>query len=446
MDFISNKTPQIEAMLTEIGIQNVEELFKSIPSSLILQAPSVDDGLSEYEGIQLIESLAVRNTFPNLVSYLGAGAYEHHIPALVGAVCSKSEFLTAYTPYQAEASQGMLQIIFEFQSAICALTGMDVANASVYDGASACAEAILMSLRHHKTRRQILLSDSLHPHYKKVIEQYLKSQDCELITVPFLQEGTLDASFLKMYLNDQTAAILLQSPNFFGCIEDVQPITEMAKSQGALTILCANPISYGLLSSAKELGVDIAVGDCQPFGLSLSFGGPYAGYMACKQELMRQLPGRIVGETLDVQGSRGFVLTLQAREQHIRREKATSNICTNQALAALASLVAMLWYGKEGVKELALTNYQRANYLKFHLGKISTINVWNQGASFNEFVVDFKQDSNQVLEFFRLNGIEPGIELKRYYPSLKTCLLIAVTETKNQIQLDQFIKVCKELF
>ncbi|WP_042281035.1 aminomethyl-transferring glycine dehydrogenase subunit GcvPA [Candidatus Protochlamydia sp. R18] len=446
MDFISNKTPQIEAMLTEIGIQNVEELFKSIPSSLILQAPSVDDGLSEYEGIQLIESLAVRNTFPNLVSYLGAGAYEHHIPALVGAVCSKSEFLTAYTPYQAEASQGMLQIIFEFQSAICALTGMDVANASVYDGASACAEAILMSLRHHKTRRRILLSDSLHPHYKKVIEQYLKSQDCELITIPFSQEGTLDASFLKMYLNDQTAAILLQSPNFFGCIEDVQPITEMAKSQGALTILCANPISYGLLSSAKELGVDIAVGDCQPFGLSLSFGGPYAGYMACKQELMRQLPGRIVGETLDVQGRRGFVLTLQAREQHIRREKATSNICTNQALAALASLVAMLWYGKEGVKELALTNYQRANYLKFHLDKISTINVWNQGASFNEFVVDFKQDSNQVLEFFRLNGIEPGIELKRYYPSLKTCLLIAVTETKNQIQLDQFIKVCKELF
>ncbi|WP_039356422.1 aminomethyl-transferring glycine dehydrogenase subunit GcvPA [Candidatus Protochlamydia amoebophila] len=446
MDFISNKTPQIEAMLTEIGIQNVEELFKSIPSSLILQAPSIDDGLSEYEGIQLIESLAVRNTFPNLVSYLGAGAYEHHIPALVGAVCSKSEFLTAYTPYQAEASQGMLQIIFEFQSAICALTGMDVANASVYDGASACAEAILMSLRHHKTRRQILLSDSLHPHYKKVIEQYLKSQDCELITIPFSQEGTLDASFLKMYLNDQTAAVLLQSPNFFGCIEDVQSITEMAKSQGALTILCANPISYGLLSSAKELGVDIAVGDCQPFGLSLSFGGPYAGYMACKQELMRQLPGRIVGETLDVQGRRGFVLTLQAREQHIRREKATSNICTNQALAALASLVAMLWYGKEGVKELALTNYQRANYLKFHLGKISTINVWNQGASFNEFVVDFKQDSNQVLEFFRLNGIEPGIELKRYYPSLKTCLLIAVTETKNQIQLDQFIKVCKELF
>ncbi|WP_213106240.1 aminomethyl-transferring glycine dehydrogenase subunit GcvPA [Candidatus Protochlamydia amoebophila] len=446
MDFISNKTPQIEAMLTEIGIQNVEELFKSIPSSLILQAPSVDDGLSEYEGIQLIESLAVRNTFPNLVSYLGAGAYEHHIPALVGAVCSKSEFLTAYTPYQAEASQGMLQIIFEFQSAICALTGMDVANASVYDGACACAEAILMSLRHHKTRRQILLSDSLHPHYKKVIEQYLKSQDCELITVPFSQEGTLDTSFLKMYLTDQTAAVLLQSPNFFGCIEDVQPITEMAKSQGALTILCANPISYGLLSSAKELGVDIAVGDCQPFGLSLSFGGPYAGYMACKQELMRQLPGRIVGETLDVQGRRGFVLTLQAREQHIRREKATSNICTNQALAALASLVAMLWYGKEGVKELALTNYQRANYLKFHLGKISTINVWNQGASFNEFVVDFKQDSNQVLKFFRLNGIEPGIELKRYYPSLKTCLLIAVTETKNQIQLDQFVKVCKELF
>lgn len=445
MDFISNKAPQIEAMLAEIGIQNIEELFASIPSSLILKPPVIDDGLSEYEGLCLMENLAARNTFSSFESYLGAGAYEHHIPALVGAVCSKSEFLTAYTPYQAEASQGMLQIIFEFQSAICALTGMDVSNASVYDGASACAEAMLMALRHNKGRSKLLIADTLHPHYKGVIEQYLKSQNCQIEFIPYSQEGILDEAFLIAHLDEQTAAVIVQSPNFFGTLEDVKRISSVAKEKGALSILCANPIAYGLFASAAEQGADIAVGDCQPLGLSLSFGGPYAGYMACRQEFVRQLPGRIVGETVDNKGRRGFVLTLQAREQHIRREKATSNICTNQALAALASLVAILWYGKAGIKALALTNYQRTAYLKQQLGRLSGIKVWNHEPSFNEFVVDFKRPLARVFEHFRQAGIEPGIELRRYFPALETCLLLAVTETKTQEQLDRFVQVAKEL-
>ncbi|CUI17636.1 glycine cleavage system P-protein subunit 1 [Candidatus Protochlamydia naegleriophila] len=445
MDFISNKTPQIEAMLAEIGIQKIEELFASIPASLIIKPPAIDDGLSEYEGLRLMEDLAARNTFSSFDSYLGAGAYEHHVPALVGAVCSKSEFLTAYTPYQAEASQGMLQIIFEFQSAICALTGMDVANASVYDGASACAEAMLMALRHSKGRSKLLIADTLHPHYKGVIEQYLKSQNCQIEFIPYSHEGILDEAFLKAHLDEQTAAVIVQSPNFCGTLEDVKRISAAAKEKGALSILCANPIAYGLFASAAEQGADIAVGDCQPLGLSLSFGGPYAGYMACRQELVRQLPGRIVGETVDTQGRRGFVLTLQAREQHIRREKATSNICTNQALAALASLVAILWYGKEGMKALALTNYQRTAYLKQQLSQLPGIKVWNRVPSFNEFVVDFKRPVTQVVEHFRQAGIEPGIELRRYFPALETCLLLAVTETKSQEQLDRFVRAAKEL-
>ncbi|WP_068469044.1 aminomethyl-transferring glycine dehydrogenase subunit GcvPA [Candidatus Protochlamydia phocaeensis] len=445
MDFISNQEPQIQEMLKAIGISCIDELFRAIPSSLILKKPFVEDGLSEYEGIRLMERLAAQNTFPSFENYLGAGAYEHHVPAIVGAICSKSEFLTAYTPYQAEASQGMLQIIFEFQSAICALTGMDVANASVYDGASACAEALLMALRQQKTRRKVLVAESVHPHYRGVIEQYLKNQEGEIALVPFYPGGKLDSEAVKKALDEQTAAILIQSPNFLGNIEEAKQVFAMAKEKGALSILCADPLSYGLYASAAELGADIAVGDCQPLGLSLSYGGPYAGYMACRQELMRQMPGRIVGETVDRQGKRGFVLTLQAREQHIRREKATSNICTNQALAALASLIAILWYGKEGLPALALTNYQRANYLKQQLTEVKGATIWNRGQTFNEFVIEFSQPLDQVLAHFRKKGIEPGLPLGRYFPSLSHGLLVAVTETKSQDQLNRYVQAAKEL-
>lgn len=445
MDFISNQSPQIQEMLAVIGVQTIEELFQAIPDRLRISPPSQDDGLSEYEGIRLMEQLAAKNTFPSFDNYLGAGAYEHHIPALVGAICSKSEFLTAYTPYQAEASQGMLQVIFEFQSALCALTGLDVANASVYDGASACAEALLMSLRHHKTRNKILIAHSLNPHYRGVIDQYLASHTVQVETLPSLPDGRLDLDALKEKIDDKTAALLIQSPNFFGVLEEGKKISQIAQHDGALTILCANPLAYGLFRSAKELGVDIAVGDCQPLGLPLQFGGPYVGYMACRQELVRQLPGRIVGETVDTAGRRGFVLTLQAREQHIRREKATSNICTNQALAALASLVAILWYGKEGLQKLALTNYQRAAYLRKQLEALPQVKVMKQAPVFNEFIVSFHAPLEQVQQHFRQHKIEPGLALGPYFNHLKQCLLVAVTETKSQAQLDRYVELATRL-
>jgi glycine dehydrogenase subunit 1 len=445
MDFISNQKPQIEEMLAAIGIKTIEELFESIPSALKIKAFLEDDGISEYEGLQLMESLAAKNTFLSFENYLGGGAYEHHVPALVGAVCSKSEFLTSYTPYQAEASQGMLQIIFEFQSAICALTGMDVANASVYDGASACAEAILMALRQNKPRQKLLIAESVHPHYRQVISQYLRSHDSPIEWIPWEQNKQISLDKIKEQIDGQTAALLVQSPNFFGVLEPMKEICALAKQRGVLTILCANPLSYGIYASAGEWGVDIAVGDCQPFGIPLQFGGPYVGYMSCRSELIRQLPGRLVGETVDTKGRRGFVLTLQAREQHIRREKATSNICTNQALAALASLIAILWYGKEGIPALALTNYQRAAYLRQQLATLPGLLVDHQAPIFNEFVVQFDQPIADVQAHFRAHGIEPGVALGHYFPSLASSLLVAVTETKSKIQLDRYVRVAKEL-
>ncbi|PJD96728.1 MAG: aminomethyl-transferring glycine dehydrogenase [Parachlamydia sp.] len=444
MDFISNQEPQIQEMLKVLGISDIDALFADIPAQIKLDRPTVDDGLSEYEGSRLMESLAAKNTFRSFENYLGAGAYEHYIPALTAAICSKSEFLTSYTPYQPEASQGMLQIIFEFQSAICALTGMDVANASVYDGASACAEAALIALRCHPERKKILIAASVHPNYQAVVAQYLAGHGIEVIKVPFQESGELDTAVLKSQLNAETAAVLIQSPNFLGNIENMKEVVALAKPFETLVIQCANPLAYGVFASAGELGVDIAVGDCQPFGLALNYGGPYAGYIACKQALLRQLPGRIVGETVDTQGRRGFVLTLQAREQHIRREKATSNICTNQALAALASLIAILWYGKEGVPKLALTNFQRAAYLKQQLEAIPGVKT-TSGAIFNEFLVKFPHPAAQVQRHFRTHQIELGFAVEALYPSLPDWILVAVTETKSKMQLDRYISIAKEL-
>lgn len=443
MDFISNREPQIQDMLGVLGMRSIDELFSVIPQELRLKAPSQDDGMSEYEGLLLMEKIAAKNTYPSFDNYLGAGSYEHHVPAIVQAICSKSEFLTSYTPYQAEASQGMLQVIFEFQSAICALTGMDAANASVYDGASACGEALLMAFRQNKPRQKLLIADSLHPHYRQVCLQYLKSHGFLVDWIPFDQNFQSIVEAAKEKLDEEVAALLIQSPNFFGSLEPVKELFAAAKLVGASTILCANPMSYGLFPSARDYGADIAVGDCQPFGLPLQFGGPYAGYMACQTDYIRQLPGRLVGETVDAIGRRGFVLTLQAREQHIRREKATSNICTNQALAALASLITILWYGKEGVPALALTNYQLAAYLRHKLARVKGLAVDENIPIFNEFVVRFDSPLEEVQAHFRKNGIEPGFRVDSYFPSLSSSLIVAVTETKSQEMLDRYVSVAK---
>lgn len=445
MDFISNSELQVQEMLKTIGVASIDELFASVPSLLKLPKVTVDDGLSEGEGLQLMKEIAAKNTFAKVSSYLGAGAYEHHVPALAGAICSKSEFLTSYTPYQAESSQGMLQATFEFQSAIVALTGMDVANASLYDAATACAEAALMALRLKNERTKVVIAGSLHPHYRAVVAQCLNTHPIELVTLPFKSNGELDHERVVSLIDENTAAVLLQYPNFFGVIDDISAVSEHAKKVGALTILCANPLAYGLFASAGELGADIAVGDVQPLGLPLQFGGPYVGYIACKHELVRQMPGRIVGGTKDTQGRRGFTLTLQAREQHIRREKATSNICTNQALAALACLVTILWYGKEGIKKLALTNYQRAHYLKNALKNTPGIHLLGESVTFNEFAVRFDAPHSHVFDHFRKANIEPGIDLGKYYSHLTGTLLVAVTEMKSLDDLNKYIEVARLL-
>ncbi len=438
MDFISNKEPQNQEMLEAIGIKYVEELFAAIPESLRVAKPEHNDGFSEFEGMQLMESIAKRNDFSDYESYLGAGAYEHHVPALIASITSRAEFLTSYTPYQAEASQGLLQLIFEYQSCICALTGLDASNASLYDGASACAEAVLMALRHHKKRNKVLLPETLHPHYRAVVDQYLASHHTEIIVIPADQDGLLDLDFLKKNLDEEVATLLLQSPNFLGVLDSVEEAFSLCKEKKILTILSGNPLSYGLFATPHELQADIAVGDCQPLGVPLQFGGPYAGYIACKEFLLRQMPGRIVGETVDTEGKRGYVLTLQAREQHIRRDKATSNICTNQSLIALTALITMLWYGKEGMAKLALTNFQRASYLKDQLSRLPGITISSKAIHFNEFALQFSQPLEGVIRHFHSRGIDPGFRLDEQ-------LLVAVTETKSLEQLDRYVEITKEI-
>ena len=429
-------------MLQMLGCSSIEKLLQ-IPENLLLPKISVDDGLSEMEGLQLMRAIGKKNSFSELDSYLGAGAYDHYVPAIVAAICQRSEFLTSYTPYQAEASQGMLQAIFEYQTAICALTGMEAANASVYDGANACAEALAMALRARPEKNRLLVSAALHPHYRRVIDLYFSRRPFEIITIPYLENGALDQERLAQFLNGQTAACLLASPNFFGIVEEFSAVAALLKQQEAISILCANPLAYGIYQPAGGMGFDIAVGDSQPFGLPLQYGGPYSGYMACRRDLLRQLPGRIAGETTDAAGRRGFVLTLQAREQHIRREKATSNICTNQALASLASLIALLWYGKQGIKELALHNYQNARWLQNQLQDIFP--GFQTPAILNEFTLNFGRPVEQVQAYFRKHDIEPGLSLAEYYPELTGWFLLAVTETKTDAQLKRFVEVAKRL-
>ena len=444
MDFVSNQEEQIKEMLRAIGVSSVDELFSAVPESIRLSRPALEDGLSEMEGLKAMEKIAAYNTASSLDCYLGAGAYEHYVPALVAAITQKSEFLTAYTPYQAEVSQGLLQATFEFQSAVCALTGLPVANASVYDAASACAEALLMALRQQRKRSRVLVSEGLHPNYRAVVDQYLSFQDVSIETIPCDENGLLKEDVALGSLDENVAALLVQSPNFFGVVEQVAPVFSAAREKGVLPILCANPLSFGLYASPAELGAAIAVGDMQPFGIPLQFGGPYVGYVACEKALTRQLPGRVVGETEDRNGKSGYVLTLQAREQHIRREKATSNICTNQALAALASLVAVLWYGKKGVQKLALTNYQRANYLREQLMNLPGIQGTLESPIFNEFMIQINRPIEQVLRYFQNEGIQAGVAVSDFYPERANSLLVAVTETKNRQQLDHYLSVMRQ--
>lgn len=427
-------------MLDVIGASSPEDLFKSIPKEFRIERLDLPDGISELELKESVMKKAGKN-YPatKLLSFLGGGAYEHYIPQAVESIISRGEFLTAYTPYQAEASQGTLQAIYEYQSLICELTGMDVANASMYDGASALAEAVLLAVR-ETGRPGVIFSSSLHPEYKQVMRTYLEGYKINFTELPH-SEGLYDEALLKKEVDDTTACVIVQNPNFFGCIERADRIEPVCHARGALLIACVNPVSLGLLRSPGEYNADIAVGEGQPLGIPLSYGGPYLGFFAVKEKHMRKMPGRVSGMTKDVEGNRGFVLTMQAREQHIRREKATSNICTNEGLMALAACVYLSLMGKEGIREVARQNILRSHYLKDKILKLSGFELMFQAPSFNEFVVRCGKDPDKIIGNLLKHGVVGGLPLGKTFPEMKNCMLICVTETKSKADLDRFVEL-----
>jgi glycine dehydrogenase subunit 1 len=425
MDFISNQEKQIKEMQSFLSIDSIKELWKSVPQQILQPRPSVDDGLSELEVQKFFDEIANKNKGLEYESYLGGGLNEHFVTALQSFILSKSEFLTSYTQYQPEVSQGMLQAIFEYQSCMAAITGLEVSNASLYDEASASAEAVCMALRINPDKKRVHISPNISNTLRGVIDQYLFGQEvivCE------------DFNF-----KEDSSLAFIQSPNFLGQFEEVLEIFKEAKKMGCITILASNPLAMTLFKNPKELLADIAVGSLQHLGLPLAFGGPHAGFIVTKKEFMRQLPGRIVGMSKDNQDREGFLLSLQTREQHIRREKATSNICSNQALMAIGALVSVLYWGKEGLKKLALTNYQRAHYLHDHLSKLNTVQSVSSKPFFNEFIVTFKKPVDIVLNKFQEEKIIAGLKLE--YQSL----LVAVTETKDKKSLDKYVKVANDI-
>lgn len=423
-------------MLAQIGVRSFEELISHIPANLRARAIEIKNGLSEIELTAQIDALASKNIpASQQACFLGAGSYRRYVPAVVPQIVSRSEFATAYTPYQPEVSQGSLQAIYEFQTAICMLTGMDVANASMYDGPTACAEAGLMACR-ITGRKKLIALHSVNPEYRMVTSAYSKACGLSFQTVE-TPEGT--ASFQDIEIDTETAGIIVQYPNFFGCIEDMSAISEAVRAKGALFIVVSEPISLGLLKPPAELDADIVVGDGQPCGNFLSFGGPSAGFMACKKAYIRQLPGRLAGITVDVRGQRAFTLTLQTREQHIRRARATSNICTNQALNALSMLVYFTMLGKGGFTKLAKISLLRAHYLCQRLTKIDGVELAYKKSFFNEFLIKLPCDAGAYLDLMKSKGILAGLQIKDMYPELTDHLLIAVTEMNTRKELDDYV-------
>lgn len=433
-------------MLQEIGADSFEDLLEMIPRELRLKELAMPPGTSELELAREMQELASTNrTSPGMLSFLGAGCYEHFIPSIVSHILSRSEFYTAYTPYQAEASQGTLQTIFEYQSMMAELTGMDLSNASNYDGASATAEAALLSLR-HTGRNRVLVARSLHPEYRATIRTYLFGLHAEVLEIPFDAQGNLDQNFLDQHLDDKVASVIVQSPNFFGLVENDEGIAKKVHASGALFIMAVNPLSLGLFKSPGEWGADIAVGEGQSLGVPMTMGGPALGFFAVKRDLIRRIPGRLVGMTTDRNGKRCFTLTLQAREQHIRREKAGSNICTNQALLALAACVYLSAMGKTGIRKVAEFNVQSAIYLRDRLSKLKGFGLAFSGSIFNEFVLRCQKyapaDVNKKLAG---QNIFAGVELAKFYSELKDGLLICATETKTKAELDRFVESVQKL-
>lgn len=426
-------------MLEAIGIEAVDELFSDIPEEVRYNGRlNIKEAKSESALTKELFKLANQNVnLKTHASFLGAGVYDHYIPSIVDHVISRSEFYTAYTPYQPEISQGELQAIFEFQTMICELTGMDVANSSMYDGGTALAEAAMLACGQTR-RKTILISEAVHPEYREVVKTYARGQRHQVVEIP-LNNGVTSTEQLKELMSNDVAAVIIQYPNFFGRIEPLKDFAAIAHEYKSLFVVSCNPVALGILTPPGNLGADIVTGDAQPFGIPTSFGGPHCGFFAVSKKLMRKIPGRLVGQTVDEDGRRGFVLTLQAREQHIRREKATSNICSNQALNALAASVAMSALGKKGIREMAVKNVQKANYAKKQF-KEKGFDIVYDGPIFNEFVLKVDKPISQLSQHLLEKGFIAGYDLGKLDEKLHGHMLVCVTEVRTKEEIDQFVE------
>jgi len=442
MPFIPNTEADRKEMLAQIGVAEFDELIANIPEQIRLKEPlNLPQALSEMDALKELKELALKNdSTENVVSFLGGGAYDHYIPSVVGAITSRSEFYTAYTPYQAEVSQGTLQAIYEFQSMICNITGMDIANASMYDGATALAEAMLLSVA-HKNRNEVVVAGKVNPNTIEVMQTYAFGQGIE-IKQSGLENGGADLESVASLVSDKTAAVIIQQPNFFGCLEDVHALQQLAEKNGALFVVSVDPMSLALLEAPGNYGADIVVGEGQVFGNALNYGGPYLGLFAVKKPLLRKIPGRLAGMTIDKDGNQGFILTLQTREQHIRREKATSNICTNQALNALCASIYLSLMGKEGLKEVADLSLQKAHYLAEEIQKIDGFKLKYSRPFFKEFVVETPISATKIINELLAKKIHAGINVDK---SSDRELLIAVTEKRTKQEMDAFVNELKAL-
>jgi glycine dehydrogenase subunit 1 len=445
MSYISLSDQEKKDMLARVGVASAEELFQAIPSGFKLDRPlKVPEALSEPELVAYFEALGARNQYSDYLSFLGGGIYPHFIPSVVDYLAARGEFVSPYTPYQPEVSQGTLQVIFEFQTLMCQLTGMDIANASLYDGASGAAEAVLMANRLNR-KTKILVAGSLHPQYRQTIDTYIRNLGITAETMGFGEDGRLDLGDLEKHLDEDVTAVIFQSPNYLGVVEDIRAVSEMMHDHHALSIaVVTEAVSLGILEPPGALGVDIVTGEAQSFGIPLSFGGPVLGFMACGRKLIRQLPGRVAGETRDVDGNPGFVLTLSTREQHIRRERATSNICTNQALCLLRAAIYLESLGRTGMRELAELNLHKAGYAQKVLTAIEGIKVRFSGPVFNEFVLEFDRPWQEVEARLRESKILGGLALAPDYPELSNCALVCVTETHTREDIDRLASALKE--
>ncbi len=428
MPYIANTDNERKKMLSAIGIDCIDELFNDIPEQFKINSLSIQEGMSEQEVLVHCKNLSNRNAH-NLINFVGGGFYDHYIPAAIDALASRGEFFTAYTPYQPEVSQGSLQAIFEYQSGICRLTDMDVANASLYDGGTALYEAAMMALRITR-RNKIILDSGVNPIYRNMLHCYTSNLSIEFIEID-VKHGQSSREKIDAALDTDTAAIILQNPNFFGAVDDFSDIVEMAHKKGALVIMSVYPVSLGILKTPGDMGADIVTGEGQSLGIPLSFGGPYLGFMACNIKHVRKMPGRIAGETVDSKGRRGCVLTLQAREQHIRRAKAMSNICSNEALCALRAILFLSLVGKTGIEELACLCAARAEYAKTRINQIKNIQVKKSAPTFNEFTIELPYDAGNIIGKMIEKGFAAGFPLGRYYKGMENCLLVAVTEKRT---------------